>query len=142
MEVMRRGRDEARSFQPTLEKTIMKRLTVLCVEHRSEYRQQMRLVLERAGYDVVCACSGREALVEFSSRGLDGVFLEHDLPDISGRRLRDEMLRVNPKLPVILITGGERQLRFLLRFFATFAVDREACKEPTQEWVHMDPAHH
>lgn len=100
----------------------MKKLTVLCVEHRSGNLQQMKSALERAGYGVVCAANGSEAIAEFSVRDFDGALLEYELPDISGGLLRDWMLRLKPKLPIILITGGEHQFDFLLRFFESFVL--------------------
>ena len=100
----------------------MKKMTVLCVEHRSGHLQQMKSALERAGYGVVCASSGSEAIAEFSVGSFDGALLEYELPDISGGLLRDWMLRLQPKLPVILITGGDQQFDFLLRFFESFVL--------------------
>lgn len=119
----------------------MTKSTVLCVEHRSKYLQQMKSVLQQAGYEVVCATSGSEAMLQFSKGKYDGVLLEYELPDFSGGQIRDEMLRLQPKLPVILITGGEQQLEFLLRFFESFVLQPRSCKESIPEWAERDSAH-
>ena len=108
----------------------MKKLTVLCVEHRSGHLQQMKAALEGAGYQVVCATSGGEAMAEFAVGNFDGALLEYELPDISGGLLRDWMLRLDPKLPVILITGGEQQFDFLLRFFDSFVLQPQMHDAP------------
>lgn len=119
----------------------MNRLTVLCVEHRSQYLQEMRSVLQQAGYDVVCATTGSQAMFEFSRRTFDGVLLEYDLPDGSGSLLRDEMMRMKPKLPIILITGGERQISFLLRFFESFILHpQQERKQPMPQSEEMGSA--
>jgi DNA-binding response OmpR family regulator len=119
----------------------MTKSTVLWVEHRSNYLYQMKSVLQQAGYEVVCAASGGDAMLEFSRRKYDGVLLEYELPDISGGQIRDEMLRLQPNLPVILIMGGERQLEFLLRFFESFVLQPQSCRESIPQWAEKDSAH-
>lgn len=115
----------------------MKKLTVLCVEHRSGHLQRMKSALDRAGYGVVCVSSGSEAMAEFSVGNFDGALLENDLPDISGGLLRDWMLRLKPGLPVILITGGDKQLDFLLHFFESFVLQPQMCEGSMPEWARL-----
>ncbi len=108
----------------------MNNVRVLCVEHRSEYLDAMKYMLEAAGYEVVCATTGHQAVMELSNKPIQGVLLEYDLPDVSGGFVRDEMKRIKPDVPVLLFTGVGGQTPFLLRFFDSYLRNAQ-CPEQT-----------
>ena len=90
---------------------------VLCVENHPEYMGALKYMLETAGYEVMAATTGDQALYLLTSRQVDGVLLEYDLPDATGSAVRVEMKRIKPDVPVLLFTGVGSQTPFLLRFF-------------------------
>ncbi|HUO16859.1 MAG TPA: response regulator [Verrucomicrobiae bacterium] len=98
---------------------------VLCVENRPEYLEVLESILEDAGYDVISATNGSEALILFRELGIDGVLLEYDLPDINGSTLRSEMKRMKPDVPVLLFAGVGTHTPFLLRFFDSYIRNSE-----------------
>jgi len=69
----------------------MNEIRVLCVENRPEYMGALKYMLERAGYEVTPATTGDQALRLLTTLHVDGVLLEHDLPDVTGSALRAEM---------------------------------------------------
>jgi DNA-binding NtrC family response regulator len=93
---------------------------VLCVENRAEYLEVLRYMLESAGYDVVSATTGSEAVSMLSEHVIEGVLLEYDLPDASGATIRAEMKRLRPEIPVLLFSGVGSQTPFLIRFFDSY----------------------
>jgi CheY-like chemotaxis protein len=63
-----------------------------------------KLVLETAKFNVLTAYSGKEAL-EMMRRfsAIDGVVMDGELEDIPSEYLTQELKKVEPKLPVIVI---------------------------------------
>ncbi|WP_035349442.1 response regulator [Edaphobacter aggregans] len=63
-----------------------------------------KLVLETAKFNVLTAYSGREAL-EMMRRfpAIDGVVMDGELHDLPAEQLTQELKKVEPKLPVIVI---------------------------------------
>jgi len=95
-------------------------IKVLCVENDPEYLEALRFMLESAGYEVVPATTGTQALVQFAEQPPQGVLLEYDLSDQTGSAVRAEMKRINPDVPVLLFSGVGSQTPFLLRFFDSY----------------------
>ena len=80
---------------------------VLIVDDDAAFRESLAETLDSLGHETIGALNGREALALFSQRGIDAVFLDFRLPDVSGldvlRGLRaaDETSRV----PVVMLTA-------------------------------------
>jgi DNA-binding NtrC family response regulator len=98
----------------------MNDLTVLCVENRPEHRGASKFMLETAGYEVIPASNADQALHLFTTRRVDGVLLEYDLPDATGAAVRAELNRIKPEVPVLLFAGVGSQTPSLLRFFDSY----------------------
>ncbi|HEV2470237.1 MAG TPA: response regulator [Candidatus Sulfotelmatobacter sp.] len=111
----------------------MNSVKVLCVEHTSEYLEAMKDMLETAGYDVVCATTGRQGMTELTNNSIQGVLLEYDLPDMSGAFVKDEMKRIKPDVPVLLFSGIGGQTPFMLRFFDSYVRNVHAPEQGFRE---------
>lgn len=98
-------------------------MKVLCVEDRPEDLTILERLLTEAGYEVIPAASGEEALNLVAQQPIDGVLLESDLPDATGVRLRREMKRIRPELPVLLFSGVGEHTPILIRFFDAYLRD-------------------
>ncbi|MGA8216174.1 MAG: response regulator [Candidatus Sulfotelmatobacter sp.] len=103
----------------------MSDMKVLCVEHHPEYMGALKYMLESAGYQVMPATNGTEALHLLTTREVNGVLLEYDLPDATGAAVRAEMKRIKPEVPVLLFAGVGSQTPFLLRFFDLYLQNQE-----------------
>jgi CheY-like chemotaxis protein len=95
-------------------------IKVLCVENYAARLSVIRHMLERTGYEVVGASTGKEAMGLFTSEVVDGVLLEYDLPDMSGARVRTKMKYMKPDVPVLLFSGIGPHIPILLRFFDAY----------------------
>jgi two-component system response regulator MprA len=93
---------------------------VLCVAYRPDWLELLRGMLDRAGYEVVCATSGYEALDAFKSQEFGGVLLDYSLPDSDSLAIRAEMKHVKPQIPVLLFAGMGKSTSMLLRFFDAY----------------------
>ncbi|MGC2195633.1 MAG: response regulator [Terriglobales bacterium] len=95
-------------------------MRVLCVEHCPASLSALQGKLENAGYEVIPAANGQQAVSLFAAQAVDGVLLEYDLPDRTGTSVREEMKRIKPEIPVLLFSGLGPQTRMLLRFFDAY----------------------
>ena len=79
--------------------------TILVVDDESNYLTVMEALLGEAGYEVLTALSGLEALKIAGGSELDLVLTDMKMPKMSGIDLLDELRRLYPDLPVILMTA-------------------------------------
>jgi len=107
----------------------MSDIRVLCVENHPEYMGALKYMLETAGYDVMPATTGDQAVRLLTTLPIDGVLLEYDLPDATGIAVRAEMKRIKPDVPVMLFTGVGGQTPFLLRFLDSYLRKPERSQE-------------
>jgi DNA-binding response OmpR family regulator len=103
----------------------MSAIKVLCVENHPEYMGALKYMLETAGYQVLPATTGNQALRLLTTLPVDGVLLDYDLPDAAGIAVRAEMKRIKPDIPVLLFAGIGSQTPFLLRFLNSFLRNSE-----------------
>ena len=79
--------------------------TVLVVDDEELLRRVMREVLKRAGYKVLLASDGEQALAILQQQPVDLVLLDRSMPRMSGEQLLARMEELRLQLPVILLTG-------------------------------------
>jgi CheY-like chemotaxis protein len=83
------------------------RPTVLLAEDDRALRRYLEVVLRRAGYEVLPAADGLEAMKALLSNAVDAVVTDAVMPHLSGHELC-RFLREHPKLkdlPVVLLSG-------------------------------------
>lgn len=84
--------------------------TVLIVEDDRSIRRYLEVILQRAGYCVVSAADGLEAMKAALTSSVDAVVTDAIMPHVNGYELC-RFLRHHPKLarlPVVLLSGFER----------------------------------
>ena len=81
--------------------------TVLVVEDEEAVLEVFRMVLERMGYRVLTASTGREAVetADTLPERIDLAILDILLPDMDGRSVYPELIRARPDLKVIVTSG-------------------------------------
>ena len=85
------------------------RVRILLAEDDTALRRYLEVVLRRAGYEVLTAADGLEAMKALLSSEVDAVVTDALMPHLSGHELC-RFLRRHPKLktlPVILLSGDE-----------------------------------
>jgi CheY-like chemotaxis protein len=83
------------------------RPTVLLAEDDRALRRYLEVVLRRAGYEVLPAADGLEAMKVLLSNAVDAVVTDAVMPHLSGHELC-RFLRDHPRLkdlPVVLLSG-------------------------------------
>ncbi|HWA59006.1 MAG TPA: response regulator [Gemmatimonadales bacterium] len=88
--------------------------TILVVDDEASIRRALRNCLERAGFGVEEAASGREALAHVASgRPADAVVSDVLMPEINGLAFYDELVEISPELAsrVVFLTGASADPR-------------------------------
>lgn len=95
--------------QPVQTEAAPARHTVLLAEDDRSLRRYLEVVLRRAGYEVLAAADGLEAMKALLSNKVDAVVTDAVMPHLSGHELC-RFLRNHPKLrslPVVLLSGAD-----------------------------------
>ena len=78
---------------------------ILCVDDEENQLAVRKLVLEQAGYSVLTAGSGQQALDLLALHPIDLVLSDHLMPGLTGTELARHIKAQDPDLPVILISA-------------------------------------
>jgi CheY-like chemotaxis protein len=81
---------------------------ILIVDDEADLRALMRKTLERAGYELVEAADGREAIRSFRERTPALVITDIFMPEMDGLELIMTLRDHVPLVPIIVISGGGR----------------------------------
>lgn len=80
--------------------------TVLCVDDEPDALLLRRKLLEGAGYRVLTAGDGPEALKVFSTGVMDAAVLDYTMPGMNGGEVAAKMRFLNPAVPLMLHSGS------------------------------------
>ena len=97
--------------QPVHMEAAPARHTVLLAEDDRSLRRYLEVMLRRAGYEVLTAADGLEAMKALLSNRVDAVVTDALMPHLSGHELC-RFLRDHPKLrslPVVILSGADAQ---------------------------------
>lgn len=96
----------APEFDPVIATPPRPGVTVLVVEDERGIRELMKVTLEQAGYRVLVANDGNEALeIARGEQAIDLLVTDVVMPRMGGFELRDRLLELRPSLPVLFVSG-------------------------------------
>lgn len=78
---------------------------ILVVDDEENLRHTVGRVLQRAGFEVTTAASGKEGMTLLAQGTFDLVYMDIRMPDMNGLETLEAINASYPKLPVILFTG-------------------------------------
>ncbi len=81
------------------------KITLLCVDDEDTPRMLRKLILQKQGYEVLTAGSGKEALARLEEGGIDLVLSDQMMPGMTGTELTKAIKASMPAMPVILVSG-------------------------------------
>lgn len=81
--------------------------TILFVEDDQDQLELIPRVLSQLGYSVVACQNGKEASqrLEDDNTSFDLVITDYDMPEMTGLQLAENVSRIHPTLPIIVVTG-------------------------------------
>lgn len=88
----------------------MNEINILWVDDEIDMLKPHILFLEKKNYTVTTANNGQDALVLFDEKNFDIVFLDENMPGLSGLEVLAEMKEKKSSVPVIMITKSEEEM--------------------------------
>ncbi|MFH1612086.1 MAG: response regulator [bacterium] len=85
-----------------------KRKTIFIIDDESLVVEKLEYMLNDEGYDLLTAYNGDEAVNIFEKYNdkVDLVLLDIKLPKMSGAEVYNNFVKINPQIPVVIITGS------------------------------------
>lgn len=78
---------------------------ILCIDDEEPALLIRRRVLEKAGYRVFTALSGKEGIEIFRSQPIAAVIVDYWMADMDGLDVAEVLKRLSPKTPIIMLSG-------------------------------------
>ena len=78
---------------------------VLCVDDEAVGLGIRKILLERAGYQVLTAADGASGLKLFAAHPVDAVVLDYAMPGMHGGQVAQKMRQAKPKVPIVLLSA-------------------------------------
>jgi len=95
---------------------------LLCIDDAVPVLEVLTFVLEESGYSVLVAPSGRFGLEIFRANEVDLVILDHEMPDMNGQEVAEEMRRLKPTVPIIMHSAAAGLSHAALKSVDAFVV--------------------
>ncbi|WP_299001981.1 response regulator [uncultured Tenacibaculum sp.] len=87
----------------------MKNIHILWVDDEIDLLKPHILFLEKKDYKVTTCTNGADAIDMVDENNFDIVFLDENMPGISGLEALSEIKQKNPNLPIVMITKSEEE---------------------------------
>jgi CheY-like chemotaxis protein len=87
----------------------MQRYSILWADDEIDLLKPHIMFLEQKGYDITPVNSGSDALDLCETTGFDLVFLDENMPGMSGLETLTHIKALRPNLPVVMITKNEEE---------------------------------
>src|SRR5664279_809351 len=87
----------------------MKKTKILWVDDEIDLLRSHIIFLEEKGFDVVIANNGTDAIELVKNDFFDIIFLDENMPGLSGLQTLNEIKTIDPNLPVVMITKSEEE---------------------------------
>jgi CheY-like chemotaxis protein len=78
---------------------------ILCIDDEELGLLVRKMVLESEGFEVAVASDGRSGLDLFNGGHFDLVVLDHSMPGMNGGEVAQELRRLRPQTPIILLSA-------------------------------------
>ena len=84
-----------------------KRSTIMVVDDEPFFRQLIKDALEKESYDIVEASTGKEVEALINRHQISAVLTDFEMPDISGQDVLLLIKRLQPDLPVMIVSSHQ-----------------------------------
>src|SRR5277367_1887031 len=93
-------------YQPNVSRSQNRRWLILSVDDEPAILLTRHKILESAGYEVLSAEDGEQALRLFASQPVDLVLLDYVMPGLDGGAVAEQMKRCRHNVPIVLVTAS------------------------------------
>jgi CheY-like chemotaxis protein len=106
--------------------------TVLLVDDSKDGLIVRKLLLEEAGYSVITAANGEEALRVFAASSCDLVITDFRMPRMNGTELIEKLRKLEPNTRIILLSGFVEPFGLTQENTGADGVIAKSASEPVQ----------
>jgi CheY-like chemotaxis protein len=78
---------------------------ILCVDDEVVGLRVRKILLERAGYNVLTAENGTSGIEIFTAEPIDAVVLDYAMPGMHGGEVAKKMRQTKPEVPILLLSA-------------------------------------
>ncbi len=78
---------------------------ILCVDDEVVGLRVRKILLERAGYNVLTAADGDSGIELFATQPIDAVVLDYAMPGMHGGDVAKKMRQTKPEVPILLLSA-------------------------------------
>jgi CheY-like chemotaxis protein len=78
---------------------------ILCIDDEEPALMLRRRLLEKTGYRVFTALTGKEGIQIFRQQPIDVVIVDYWMADLDGLDVAAELKKLNPKTPIVMLSG-------------------------------------
>lgn len=100
--------------------------TILCIDDDDGVLSFHRALLERRGYEVLTAASGRQGLEIAAACGVAAVIVDYHMPEMDGHEVATEIKRLRPQVPIVMVSSDLEIPEHVLKLFDAFLSKDEA----------------
>jgi len=86
-----------------------KKVTILWTDDEIDLLRPHILLLEERGFDVYTASNGEDAIALIEERDFDLIFLDENMPGMTGLQVLSRLKTLKPNIPVVMITKSEEE---------------------------------
>ncbi|MBP1638215.1 MAG: response regulator receiver protein [Bacteroidetes bacterium] len=87
----------------------MKKDRILWADDEMDLLKPYLLFLEEKGYEVVTATNGKDAIELCQNESFDIIFLDENMPGLSGLETLAQIKTIDPNVPLVMITKSEEE---------------------------------
>lgn len=118
-----------------------RRKLILSVDDEWPILESREIVLAMAGYQVLSAIHGRQALEILAANAVDLVLLDYVMPGLDGGAVAREIKKSRPDVPVILVSASPIPDESLACIDALLerAEDRKSCRRRSANFCSVQP---
>jgi DNA-binding response OmpR family regulator len=85
------------------------KVSILWADDEIDLLKPHLIFLREKGYEVITTTNGNDALVKFAQNSFDIVFLDENMPGLSGLETLNRIKNMKSEIPVIMITKSEEE---------------------------------
>lgn len=87
----------------------MKSIRILWTDDEIDLLRPHIIFLEQKGYELTTACNGSDAIDLVRTNHFDLIFLDENMPGLTGLQTLNEIKVIDPNVPVVMITKSEEE---------------------------------
>jgi CheY-like chemotaxis protein len=102
------------------------RQTILCIDDDKSMLGYQRALLERRGFTVLTASSGRQGIQIALACAVAAVIVDYHMPEMNGDEVAIEIKRHRPEIPIVMVSSDDEISERALKVVDAFISKGEA----------------